>query len=153
MKKKIWILFGGLVLIGVLLALCLSKHNDAAPDAPSLPALEQDQTPLSGNSGGEAQNSSTVPADPAGEPAQNNGTQQGGVPETDPSLPVDWNQGPAETKTEPDQTPQPTGPSGNPARPGGSSGTGDGPNPEQTLDPEETGGQIIDPILPPDIFD
>ena len=78
-----------------------------------------------------------------------------GAAETEPAIPIDWNQDPSETKQNPEamprtsETPIVSGKEDNPHESSQPSRTEPG---EETQDPEETGGEIVIPILPPDIF-
>lgn len=150
MKKRIWIILGAVLLLGAVLFVCLGQKAPDEAAEPSLPAVEPDRPSGAGaNNGDPADTAAPGPADPDGPAPGPKEPGASGSAETDPALPIDWNQVPPETET---------AASGTPNAPGNGNGASDSPTPPQTepggepQTPAETGGQVVIPILPPDIF-
>lgn len=158
MKKKLWIILGAALLLGVVLFLCFRQGSPAAVGKPTLPSIEGDQSPMhSPDPPGNAEDTAASSLPEEGDPARTGETRQSDPDSTDAELPVDWNQTPSASK------PGGVAGSGSETPPvPASTETGESPfvepNPtkteseEETKLPEETGGQVVIPILPPDIF-
>lgn len=158
MKKQIWMIPAAVLLLGVLLAVCLRQGGSAPSTAPLLPSAEAAQPADQAATGG-------TPADPAA-PAQtdSDGTSQTATDFTQsapaataPMLPIDRNQDTAETEAHPKQ-PQTVEQSNSATAPEKEDPPSDGTHPLQAEPGEEpqttaeSGGQIVTPILPPDVF-
>lgn len=145
MKKTIWIIAAAaLLLAGLVLLLCTGRGNEPDPTGPVLPSTEQNQSPV------QQPNQTDSPEPGAAEPRASDPASA----ETKPDMPVDWNGEPSGTEPGKEGQSQPAG------QPGSSEAGNPSPastDPRQT-EPEgessagETGGQVVNPILPPDIF-
>lgn len=148
MKKSIWIIPGAALLLGIILFFCLREENPDRPENPSLPSPEA----------GQWSNENAYSPEPAasgGVSPESTDAGFSGPVETEPELPVDWNRDPSETNQ---STEGKTPASEATTLPGSENDSSAVPQPsqtepgEETQSPEETGGHIVIPILPPDIF-
>lgn len=146
MKKTIWMILGAALLLGIVLFFCLREENPDRQENPSLPSPEAGQW---------ASQNANIPDPAASGVVSPESTGFSGPVETEPELPVDWNRDPSETTQ---GTEGETPASEAPTLPGVVNDPSAVPQPSQTVpdeetqNPEETGGHIVIPILPPDIF-
>ena len=158
LKKKYWIILGAILLPGSLLFLCLPKENTAAPYDSMLPSISRDQTPSDlSNISGTAEGQASVPQDHNRISSETADPAQTGSVVSEPEMPIDWNREPTETGTKPELPPDPSTLSRTPDSSEKAGNSNDDANavqtePEETKSPSETGGHVIIPILPPDLF-
>ena len=159
MKKRIWILLAGVLLLGVVIFLCLfPSHSPDAAD-PSLPSITQGLSPSRvPDADGTGASEPSLPIDANPSSAETREADQSGSSQTEAELPVDWNRDPTRDPTEAEPTDDSSAQASD--APGASSALESSSTPgipsdsgEEPEIPVETGGQIVDPILPPDIFD
>ena len=156
MKKTFWIILGAALLTGIILFVCLRQEASDLPADPSLPSLMPEQgTAQNVNPNNPAENGASGEVGPNGVPPETGDQGSSGPAETEPAIPIDWNQKPSESKQNTEERPRT---SETPTVPGAQTDPPEKTEPsqtepgEETREPEESSGQIVIPILPPDIF-
>lgn len=157
MKKTIWALLGAAVLLGTLLFFLLRENAPNGQANPLLPPVQPVPSSVrSANHNLAAESGAAIPED--SDSLEPTDAEPHSVPVTEPELPVDWNSASSETEPNPEGRPQASEQPEAPILPQQTVHPSDGASPSQTEtgkekeSTEKPDGQIVIPILPPDIF-